>query len=185
MRTFFLQWAKEEAQHQMKKLEKSQNKLATEMFRNAMEGDFRKFKEQFRILVLKYLSSWVLGKSEYVHSAFVFGIFTVLANEERYDIDMEKESGHGRVDMIIEERTLGGRAIIMEFKIAASEEGLHGEALGGLKQIEERVYRAKLHDNIHHLREYGIAFYKKKCSIVGAAYTRGRTGKGGWRGAIL
>jgi len=77
--------------------------------------------------------------------------------------------------------------MIIEFKISNTKADMHADAGKGLEQIEVKKYRAMLHSNVTELREYGIAFYRKNCDIVGRALRRNRSSKGmrPWRATTL
>ena len=171
--SFFSQWVKNVAKDKMRSLSRDQNAMAMSMFCNAVNGSFVEFQDQFRTIILRNLSSWLFGKSEHVHHAFVFGIFLAVAKESDYHVSIEEEGGNGRMDLLISQRN-GDRAVIIEFKISKEKKDMTADAVKALEQIADRQYRTKVHDGIVNLREFGIAFYKKECAIQGAAFVRNR-----------
>lgn len=180
--SFFSQWVRSLAKDNMRSLSRDQNMMAIAMFSNAVNGNFNDFKRQFRTIILRNLSSWLFGKSEHVHHAFVFGVFLAVAKETEYHVSIEEEGGHGRMDLLISQRS-GNYAVIIEFKISREKMDMSTDAWKALDQIEEKKYRAKLCSDIIYLREYGIAFYKKECVIRGRMLDRSKVhdGRRVWR----
>ena len=57
-----------------------------------------------------------------------------------YRVTSQKESGNGRVDLILEPRCEGTVPIIMELKVSESEGSLEDDAAGAIGQIHDRRY---------------------------------------------
>lgn len=57
-----------------------------------------------------------------------------------YRVASQRESGNGRVDLILEPRSGDAAPIIMELKVSDSEDDLPADAEAGLRQIHERKY---------------------------------------------
>lgn len=142
------------------------------MFQAALDGPFTVFNALFSNVILRHMSYHVFGgKNEATHQTFVFGLFLGAMDSDVFQVAIEEEAGHGRMDMVIAELR-GKRAVIIEFKITKDEEKLEDSALLGLRQVDKEKYRARLDDEKTQLREYGIAFCNKKCSIAGRVLTR-------------
>ncbi|THH09256.1 hypothetical protein EW145_g2150 [Phellinidium pouzarii] len=123
----------------------------------------------FRNLILKYMPAVIGHNCESNYQLFFFSAFRQACSDE-FLVTSESHGGHGRMDLIIEERG-GTRSIILELKVShvrgtrKSDFGLPALAKEALKQIDGRQYRAKLEDEVIDLREYGIAFFQKYCEI--------------------
>ena len=81
-----------------------------------------------------------------------------------------RESGYGRYDVMLEPRTAGKDAIVLEFKsFNKRREGSSEDTLASaLKQIEEKQYTAQLMARgipAECIRSYGIAFQGKEVLI--------------------
>ena len=87
----------------------------------------------------------------------------------RYMITSNRESGFGRYDVMLEPRTPGEDALILEFKVQdATEKSLSDTVRNALRQIEERNYKASLATrgfSEEHIQKYGFAFCGKKVLI--------------------
>jgi len=75
----------------------------------------------------------------------------------------ERESGHGRADLILKPKKKENPGYIFEFKVAGSEEELESYAEEGFEQIEEKKYDIELiNRGVNEIIYIGLAFYKKK-----------------------
>jgi len=111
-----------------------------------IEGDIKLFEKLFSQFVLETLSFYDVNKKneEAVYHAFLLGI---LINLTDYEVISNRESGLGRVDIILLHKTDKNRlAIIMELKtIDEFEEETKEQALkNALKQIEEKKYEIEV-----------------------------------------
>lgn len=75
-----------------------------------------------------------------------------------YKVTSEKESGNGRVDLILEPRREGTVPIIIELKIADSADDLPKEVDGAIDQIHERKYYLGMNGDVILI---GLAFWGK------------------------
>ena len=106
---------------------------------------------------------------ERFYHGFVLGLMVEL--DGRFEITSNRESGFGRYDIMLIPKDKGKDcAYIIEFKVhkPMKEKDLAETAANALKQIEEKMYEAKLTamgfvpENI---RKYGFAFKGKECLI--------------------
>ena len=78
----------------------------------------------------------------------------------------ERESGHGRADLILEPKKKENPGYIFEFKVANSEEELESYAEEGFEQIKEKKYDTELiNRGVTEITYIGLAFYKKKLKM--------------------
>ena len=98
---------------------------------------------------------------------FYHGILIgILGYEDSWSISSNKESGDGYSNIVIESDD-GEMGIILELKYAQDGD-LDAACKDALEQIENNNYIDVLEeDGVEKILKYGIAFYKKKCRVVG------------------
>ena len=127
-------------------------------------GNIEKFGEILQNEVLSSLSYFDTDKDEKYYKVFLIGIFVALMND--YRRLSERESGHGRADLILEPKKKENPGYIFEFKVANSEEELESYAEEGFEQIEKKEYNIELiNRGVTEIIYIGLAFYKKKLKM--------------------
>ena len=127
-------------------------------------GNIEKFGEILQNEVISSLSYFDTDKDEKYYKVFLIGVFVALMND--YVRLSERESGHGRADLILEPKKKENPGYIFEFKVAGSEEELESYAEEGFEQIEEKKYDIELiNRGVTEIIYIGLAFYKKKIRI--------------------
>ena len=127
-------------------------------------GNIEKFGEVLQNEVISSLSYFDTDKDEKYYKVFLIGIFVALMND--YVRLSERESGHGRADLILEPKKKENPGYIFEFKVAGSEEELESYAEEGFEQIEEKKYDIELiNRGVNEINYIGLAFYKKKLKM--------------------
>jgi len=127
-------------------------------------GNIEKFGEGLQNEVLSSLSYFDTDKDEKYYKVFLIGIFVALMND--YRRLSERESGHGRADLILEPKKKENPGYIFEFKVANSEEELESYAEEGFEQIKEKKYDTELiNRGVTEITYIGLAFYKKKLKM--------------------
>ena len=127
-------------------------------------GNIEKFGEVLQNEVISSLSYFDTDKDEKYYKVFLIGIFIALMND--YVRLSERESGHGRADLILEPKKKENPGYIFEFKVAGSEEELESYAEEGFEQIEEKKYDIELiNRGVTEINYIGLAFYKKKLKM--------------------
>ena len=127
-------------------------------------GNIEKFGEILQNEVISSLSYFDTDKDEKYYKVFLIGIFVALMND--YVRLSERESGHGRADLILKPKKKENPGYIFEFKVAGSEEELESYAEEGFEQIEEKKYDIELiNRGVNEIIYIGLAFYKKKIRI--------------------
>jgi hypothetical protein len=82
-------------------------------------------------------------RPEQVYHAFVIGLLATL--EPAYEVRSNRESGHGRADVLIRPRRGDGPGVVLELKVARAGKKTMARALAeGATQIERSGYRAAL-----------------------------------------
>ena len=127
-------------------------------------GNIEKFGEVLQEEILSSLSYFDTDKDEKYYKVFLIGIFVALMND--YVRLSERESGHGRADLILEPKKKENPGYIFEFKVANSEEELESYAEEGFEQIKEKKYDTELiNRGVTEITYIGLAFYKKKLKM--------------------
>ena len=127
-------------------------------------GNIEKFGEVLQNEVISSLSYFDTDKDEKYYKVFLIGIFVALMND--YVRLSERESGHGRADLILEPKKKEKPGYIFEFKVAGNEEELESYAEEGFEQIKEKKYDTELiNRGVTEIIYIGIAFYKKKLKM--------------------
>ena len=140
-----------------------------------LTGNVRDMNRYMNDVALATFSSFDTGtkssekEPERFYHGFVLGLLVNNAND--YIIRSNRESGYGRYDVVMEPKDKTLKAVILEFKVIAKDEGesdLEGSAANALKQIEEKKYATELITNgflEENILKYGLAFEGKKCLI--------------------
>ena len=127
-------------------------------------GNIEKFGEILQNEVISSLSYFDTDKDEKYYKVFLIGIFVALMND--YVRLSERESGHGRADLILEPKKKENPGYIFEFKVSKSEEELESYAEEGFGQIEKKKYDIELiNRGVTEIIYIGLAFYKKKLKM--------------------
>ena len=127
-------------------------------------GNIEKFGEVLQEEILSSLSYFDTDKDEKYYKVFLIGIFVALMND--YVRLSERESGHGRADLILEPKKKENPGYIFEFKVAKSEEELESYTEEGFEQIKEKKYDTELiNRGVTEIIYIGLAFYKKKLKM--------------------
>ena len=127
-------------------------------------GNIEKFGEILQNEVISSLSYFDTDKDEKYYKVFLIGIFVALMSD--YIRLSERESGHGRADLILEPKKKENPGYIFEFKVANSEEELESYAEEGFEQIKEKKYDTELiNHGVTEIIYIGLAFYKKKLKM--------------------
>ena len=117
----------------------------------------------------KQLRHWLLttisyhDEQESYYHGFVTGLVSGFAD---YEVLSNIESGEGRFDLVVKQRSDAEYAAILEFKIAKTYKEMSAKCDEALRQIEEKNYIAGLQDELYrNISKYGICFCKKRCQV--------------------
>jgi len=115
-----------------------------EMLKALISGDIELFEEILSSFVVSYLSYYQTSKDhiEKVYHAFVLGMLINL--HDRYYIESERESGFGRVDILMTPKDKSKLAFVIEMKKIRVSENTQTALESALKQIEDRQYETLL-----------------------------------------
>ena len=135
-----------------------------ELMENLLNGNAEEFSEGLNEYLLTLASYYDTANRENFYHGFVLGLLALLVPD--YKVRSNRESGYGRFDVAIFPSHRQGNGVIMEFKVAESENELPAKAEEALAQIESMDYLAEFRNQkIEEVWLYGIAFCGKKCHI--------------------
>jgi hypothetical protein len=166
----------------------NQVRSSRHLFKLVTQGSINQFAREFGFLILETLPIRFLGNNGVVYQAFVYAFLTAAAQAisvtPRWEVDMEHYSGFGCLDLIIQ-RPSGIYGAIQEYKrikiLKKDKMDGYGDsqcqrltkvANEALKQVETRLYRARMPPNVTKLRECGVAFLGPFCAVVGCLLER-------------
>ncbi|MDK4522114.1 ATP-binding protein [Fusobacterium necrophorum] len=135
------------------------------LIRALEEGNVKELEETLEEILVSSVSYFDLKKeSEKFYHVFMIGLVASL--QERYYIKSNRESGEGRYDLSLEPKDRRKTGLLLEFKVAKSEEELEKKAKEALEQVETKQYSAEMKEReIVNILGLGIAFYGKKVKI--------------------
>ncbi|MBQ7515162.1 MAG: AAA family ATPase [Schwartzia sp.] len=124
--------------------------------------DFSRELASYLETVVSYYDT--LNHESFYHG-FMLGMLALLV--PRFQIRSNRESGYGRFDLAAFPKRKEQAGILMEFKVAKTEEDLPQEAAAALRQIEGMDYLAEFRaQGIEHVWRYGVAFCGKKVKLI-------------------
>ncbi len=137
-------------------------------------GDARTVQHTLGELLALTLSYHDLGrgrKPEVVYQAFVAGL--LVAMDRTHEVRSNRESGFGRVDVLVRPRKAGANGVVMELKVVDTEmdETAEQAMLAAKAQLIERDYAAEVRAaGAAVVRQYAVVFDGKRCrvEVVGA-----------------
>ena len=136
------------------------------LFDYLFTGRAEQFESQLQILLIQFVSSYDTANHESFYHGFMLGMTALFLTKE-YDTESNRESGYGRFDLAVFPLQAGKAGVIMEFKVADSEQQLEAKAQEALQQIESKAYITEFQKrNVQHVWKYGISFCGKHVKIV-------------------
>lgn len=131
---------------------------------NLKNGKIEEFAKELQDEILSSLSYFDTEKYEKYYKVFLIGIFIILGND--YIRLSERETGHGRADLVLEPKNKINPAYIFEFKAVNTEDELESYAKTGFEQIKEKKYETELKSRgAGKIVCVGLAFYRKKLKM--------------------
>ena len=100
--------------------------------------------------------------------SFYHGLLAgLLGNNKYYRLESNRETGDGRCDIILYQRSKSDNAIIMELKICKDSDTIERKCLEALKQINDKHYSKEAESRgYRNIIKYGIAFDEKACGAI-------------------
>ena len=124
-------------------------------------GDVETFQAELSKLLAESIS--YMDSAESFYHGFMAGILSRLKG---YLVKSNRESGHGRSDLVMYGISIRDKAIIFELKQARKFRELPAACDEALRQIEDNNYAAYWDDEGYaDIMKYGVAFYRKNCEV--------------------
>lgn len=134
--------------------------LAT-LYDAVLSGNAEVFKKELTSLLQSSISYY--DSKEAFYHGFLAGLFQGM---DSYILNSNRESGTGRYDLQLWSPNPENPALIFELKAAEHFQDLDIKAIEAIEQIRAKEYTANLRkEGYSNFICYGIAFYKKSCSI--------------------
>ena len=115
------------------------------------------------------LCTWMVNtiscfdEQENYYHGFVTGL---VSGFNGYMVVSNRESGNGRFDLVVKQRSKWNYAAILEFKIVDKYNQMTKACEDALKQIEEKDYEASLRDEQYeNIAKLGVCFCQKRCRV--------------------
>ena len=127
-------------------------------------GDAETFSDDLQRYIAQFVSTYDAANKESFYHGLLLGMTALVLRD--YTVESNRESGYGRFDLAIFPKEIGKAGVIMEFKVAASENEMEEKAQEALQQIEDREYVAEFQKRgVKEIWKYGIAFCGKKIAV--------------------
>lgn len=151
----------------LKRFQKGLSKSYVERLMQAfLTGDIQRVQNGLSRYFEVVVSSFDTAQKEAFYHGFVLGMTAILVMD--YDVRSNRESGYGRYDIAVFPKIHGKPGVLLEFKVAATEEELEKKAQEALQQMEERDYDAEFRvRGVRTMHHYGIAFCGKQVKVLG------------------
>ena len=138
------------------------------ILKDLVELNLSEFEKKFRVLVREMFSYMDVGENtaENFYHAFVLGMLVGL--RDSYYVNLNRESGFGRYDIMLEPQNKNGNSFIMEFKVADDfeDETIEEVIASAKKQIEEKGYESNLRERgFNNITKMVFAFKGKECKM--------------------
>lgn len=136
-----------------------------DLFDALFSGASEDFSRELQHIIAQVVSVYDTANKESFYHGFMLGL-TALFLDSSYTVESNRESGYGRFDLAIFPKETNRAGVIMEFKVAASENEMEEKAKEALQQIEDREYVTEFQKRgIREVWKYGIAFCGKKMCV--------------------
>lgn len=133
----------------------------SKLYTAVLQGDADQFQTELAVLLQESIS--YMDTQEAFYHGFMMG---VLDNLRDYLVKSNRESGNGRLDILVRSRNVSKTPVIMELKVSETYKGMEHACDMAVKQIEEKGYDSGLpEEGYTEVLLYGIAFFRKQCRI--------------------
>ena len=135
------------------------------MMNHLLSGQVTAFSEELQTYIEQLVSVYDAANKESFYHGLVLGMTALVLND--YYVESNRESGYGRFDIAIFPRRSDLPGVILEFKVAPTENDLKEKAREALQQIEKQQYIAEFKQKqIPSVLKYGISFCGKKTYVT-------------------
>ena len=121
--------------------------------------------EKLEDLLCTWLTNTIscFDEQENYYHGFVTGL---VSGFNGYMVVSNRESGNGRFDLVVKQRSRWHHAAILEFKVVEKYNQMTKACEEALRQIEEKDYEASLRDEQYeNIAKLGICFCQKRCRV--------------------
>ena len=133
----------------------------TDILESVIHADAEKLED----LLCTWLTNTIscFDEQENYYHGFVTGLVSGFSG---YMVVSNRESGNGRFDLVVKQRSRWHHAAILEFKVVEKYNQMTKACEDALKQIEEKDYEASLRDEQYeNIAQLGICFCQKRCRV--------------------
>ena len=133
----------------------------TDILESVIHADAEKLED----LLCTWLTNTIscFDEQENYYHGFVTGLVSGFSG---YMVGSNRESGNGRFDLVIKQRSRWHHAAILEFKVVEKYNQMTKACEDALRQIEEKDYEASLRDEQYeNIAKLGICFCQKRCRV--------------------
>ena len=133
----------------------------TDILESVIHADAEKLED----LLCTWLTNTIscFDEQENYYHGFVTGL---VSGFNGYMVVSNRESGNGRFDLVVKQRSRWHHAAILEFKVVEKYNQMTKACEDALKQIEEKDYEASLRDEQYeNIAKLGICFCQKRCRV--------------------
>ena len=133
----------------------------TDILESIIHADAEKLED----LLCTWLTNTIscFDEQENYYHGFVTGL---VSGFNGYMVVSNRESGNGRFDLVVKQRSRWHHAAILEFKVVEKYNQMTKACEDALKQIEEKDYEASLRDEQYeNIAKLGICFCQKRCRV--------------------
>ena len=133
----------------------------TDILESVIHADAEKLED----LLCTWLTNTIscFDDQENYYHGFVTGLVSGFSG---YMVVSNRESGNGRFDLVIKQRSRWHHAAILEFKVVEKYNQMTKACEDALRQIEEKDYEASLRDEQYeNIAKLGICFCQKRCRV--------------------
>ena len=141
--------------------EQIKEKDFSHLYQSLIDGKEEEITDELSEFLLENISFYDVNES------FYHGVLAgILSRIGKYKMYSNLESGRGRSDIILAPKRLKQVAIIIDLKMAKTEDELEMKCQEVIRQIENNKYDTYLRkENFKNIIKYGIAFYGKICLV--------------------
>ena len=133
----------------------------TDILESVIHADAEKLED----LLCTWLTNTIscFDEQENYYHGFVTGL---VSGFNGYMVVSNRESGNGRFDLVVKQRSRWHHAAILEFKVVEKYNQMTKACEDALRQIEEKDYEASLRDEQYeNIEKLGICFCRKRCRV--------------------
>ena len=133
----------------------------TDILESVIHADAEKLED----LLCTWLTNTIscFDEQENYYHGFVTGL---VSGFNGYMVVSNRESGNGRFDLVVKQRSRWHHAAILEFKVVEKYNQMTKACEDALRQIEEKDYEASLRDERYeNIAKLGICFCQKRCRV--------------------